>query len=113
MIDVIRLDNGTAVLDAGDMRLTAATAPRFKEEILGIVEGGSHRLILDLKGVNFIDSTGLGALVGILKRLGPRGDLALCGLQRSVATMFTLTRMDRIFRIYPDVAAASAAFEQV
>lgn len=87
-------------------RLIAANAPAFRKEILDLVDEGHSRLIVDLGGVSFIDSTGLGALVALFKHIGMRGDLAVAGLTPPVAQMFKLTRMDRVFRIFPTVEAS-------
>jgi anti-sigma B factor antagonist len=62
--------------------------------------------VLDLSGVEFVDSSGLGAIVSCLKRLGPRGSLAIAGAQGSVQRLFTLTRMDRVFPLHETVDAA-------
>ena len=92
-------------------RLTAANAPTFRQAVFEIVAAGDTRLVLDMKDVSFVDSTGLGALVGVLKQMGTRGELAICSLQRPVEQMFKLTRMDRVFRIFADADAARAAIE--
>ncbi len=98
-----------AVID--EPSLTAANAASFKSEMLAIVEDGHLQVCLDLSKVRFVDSTGLGALVGLLKRIGSKGDLVLHGLQPGVKAAFKLTRMDRVFRIYPDALAARKALE--
>ncbi|MEN3794568.1 STAS domain-containing protein [Fulvimarina sp. MAC3] len=84
-------------------RLIAANAPNFRKDVLDLVDQGHSRLVVDLSGVSFIDSTGLGALVALFKHIGMRGDLAIAGLTPPVAQMFKLTRMDRVFRIYRTV----------
>jgi anti-sigma B factor antagonist len=89
--------------------LTAANAIAFKSEMTALIEAGQMQIILDLNGVRFIDSTGLGALVGLLKRIGSRGDLVLHGLQPTVLSAFRLTRMDRVFRIFSDAQTAREA----
>ncbi len=76
------------------------------------IEAGRSRLVLDLGKVSFIDSTGLGALVGLLKRVGMRGELVVCGVQPSVEQMFRLTRMDRVFRIFRTADEAVAQLER-
>lgn len=93
----------------GDTSLTAANAVAFKSEMTALIEAGQLQIVLDLSGVRFIDSTGLGALVGLLKRIGSRGDLVLHGLQPTVMSAFKLTRMDRVFRIFSDARAAREA----
>jgi serine/threonine-protein kinase RsbW len=59
--------------------------------------------------VNFIDSTGLGAILGVLKRMPKGSDLAICGATSSVSSMFKLTRMDRVFTICKTVDDAVTA----
>lgn len=94
------------VVRPGAERLTALNAKTFKDEVVGLVDGGATQLLIDFNGVSFLDSSGLGALVGVLKRIGVRGELAVCGLNSDVAQMFKICRMDRVFTIYPDVSAA-------
>jgi anti-sigma B factor antagonist len=89
-------------------RLDASVAPAFKQAVVQLVEGGDRRLVLDLSGVAFLDSSGLGALVSILKALGTQGSLAVCGAQGSVLALFKLTRMDKVFAIHADRAEALA-----
>ncbi|MBP0616494.1 STAS domain-containing protein [Jiella mangrovi] len=100
-----------AIFSLDAPRLTAANSPAFRQEMADLISAGATRVVLDLSPVAFIDSTGLGSLVAILKQIGSRGDLAICGVQPGVQQMFKLTRMDRVFRIYPNLAAASAALE--
>ena len=71
-----------------------------------MVEQGRRRIVLDLSGVEFLDSTGLGTMVSLMKALGPEGDLALAGAQAPVRKLLTLTRLDRVFRLHetPDDA---------
>jgi anti-sigma B factor antagonist len=66
-------------------------------------------MVLDLGAVSFIDSSGLGALVSSLKSMGKNGDLVICGAQSAVASMFKLTRMDKVFRMYPSAQEAASA----
>ena len=86
--------------------LTARNATRFRQSVLDLIEQGHSRIVIDLHEVSDVDSTGIGALVSLLKRIGLRGEMVLCGLCDKVARMFQLTRMDMIFPIQPDSAAA-------
>jgi anti-sigma B factor antagonist len=72
------------------------------------VRRGVTRFVIDLSGVEFIDSTGLGALVAVLKVSG-RGGMVVAGAQDSVVTLFKLTRMDKVFRMFPSSKEAAAA----
>jgi anti-sigma B factor antagonist len=94
------------VIRPGVDRLTAANAKTFKEEVSGLIANGANQLIVDFGDVTFLDSSGLGALVGILKKIGHRGDLVVCGLGAEAAHMFKICRMERVFTVYPDVDTA-------
>lgn len=84
-----------------DRRLDARMASEFKDSLGRIIEAGHRRIVLNLGAVDFVDSSGLGAIVSSLKKLGPAGDLVICEVAANVGEMFKLTRMDRVFRIYP------------
>jgi anti-sigma B factor antagonist len=92
-----------------ETRLDASSAPALKKRIATMIKSGHHRIALDLSEVEFVDSSGLSALVSVLRQLQGDGDLVLIGLRSTVISMFKLTRMDRVFRIFPDQAHALAA----
>lgn len=101
-------DGGVAVVAPTVRRLDASVAPDFKQQVVRLVEAGDRRLLLDLTGVDFLDSSGLGALVSILKALGGQGTMAVFGAKGAVLSLFKLTRMDKVFAIHPDRAEALA-----
>ena len=88
-----------AVITLKVKRLDASAAPAFKQAVLKVIDSGENRLVLDLAGVEFVDSSGLGAMVAILKSLGGRGAMAVCNASTSVLGLFRLTRMDKVFSI--------------
>lgn len=90
---------GVTLIAPGVKRLDASAAPAFKQEVVRLVEAGDTRLVLDLSGVSFLDSSGLGAMVSVLKALGQRGTLVVCGVSGAVLALFQLTRMDKVFQI--------------
>jgi anti-sigma B factor antagonist len=91
-----------------DPRVDARQAGALREQLLALVE--VHPLIaLDLSGVDFIDSSGLGAIIAALKQLNGRGDLVIVGAKPSVLNLFRLTRMDKVFRMYRGEDEAVAA----
>jgi anti-sigma B factor antagonist len=90
-------------------RLDAAAAPDLKTKIGERITGGEHKIVIDLGAVDFVDSTGLGAALSLLKRLPPTGTLGLCGVRPPVKDLLRLTRLDRVFQVWPDQAAATAA----
>ena len=90
-------------------RVDARTAGELEQDLLALVDGGDAAIALDLSEVDFIDSRGLGAIVAALKHLNGRGDLVIVGAQPAVANLFRLTRMDRVFRMFPRADEAVAA----
>lgn len=89
-----------------DDRIDAATAIQFKEKMRDLTRTAPNRVVLDLARVQFLDSSGLGAIVAVKKLLGPDRVLELAGLTPTVEKVFRLTRMDSIFTIHPSVEAA-------
>lgn len=81
-------------------RIDAAGAVPFKDQILQLAEGGAGRVVLDLSRVDFLDSSGLGALVAIRRMLGGRA-LDLMAPTPPVMRVLRLTRMDMVFGIHP------------
>ena len=106
------LDCDICVLLPTPDRLTAATGAAFKDQAVKLIEAGHTRLIVDMTAITFIDSSGLGALVGVLKRVGNRGEIVVCGLSSSLKQMFAITRMDRVFAGYLDRSAAINALKE-
>ncbi len=92
-------------------RLDAASAKDLKGRVNRLVKENRVKLVIDMAGVDFIDSTGLGSLVSSLRAVNEeKGDVKVASLQKQVRTVFELTRLHRIFGIYDDVDAAIAAF---
>lgn len=81
-------------------RIDAAMAIQFKEDMRSETEADAERIVLDLSGVDFIDSSGLGAIVASMKQLGQGRRLDLAGLRPVVEKVFRLTRMDTVFRLF-------------
>jgi anti-sigma B factor antagonist len=80
--------------------LDVYSAPRLREALIELVSEGHRQLIADLEAVDFLDSTGLGVLVGGLKRLRSNdGDLALVCTQARVLKVFDITGLTGVFRI--------------
>lgn len=90
-------------------RLDAHVAVSFKDKMAEYIDAGNSHIVLDLTEADFIDSSGLGALVSALKRQGKNGDLVICGLKDSTMSMFKLTRMDKVFPIFSNEAEAIQA----
>lgn len=101
------LMEGTTVLFVREDRLDANNSEEFKLELRQAIESGAKNLIVDLKEVLFIDSSGLGALVSGYKNASAiHGSCKLSSLQSQVKSMFELTRLHRVFDIFTTVEDA-------
>jgi len=77
------------------------TAPQLREEIIGRVDQGEHDIVVDLEKVDFLDSTGLGVLVGGLKRVKQHnGSLSLICNQEKILRIFRITGLTKVFPIF-------------
>ena len=104
-----KVDNVTVMLIDGNS-LDASNAQDFKRAVAPMV-ADSLRLVFDLSALQFIDSSGLGAILSCLRQLhGTGGDLKLCGLTRPVRALFDLVRMHRLFDIHSSRDEAVRAF---
>jgi len=92
-----------------ESRISADVAPSFKHHLVDYVAKGNQIIVLDMSDVTFIDSSGLGALIASLKAMGDNGELALCGARDTVASMFKLTRMNKVFRMFSSPEEAVSA----
>jgi anti-sigma B factor antagonist len=97
------------VLEVLESRLGADKALSFKEEVGRHLNGSVVSIVLDLSKVGFIDSSGLGAILSIFKRMPKGCELILCGATEPVASMFKLTRLDRVFTMKKNVDEAVSA----
>lgn len=76
---------------------------QLRREINDVVENGAQAVLIDLSDITFMDSSGLSALVSALKTVRTAGGkLSLCGINDQVRMVFELTRMDRVFEIFPN-----------
>ena len=86
------------------------TAPRLRELLIDLVSQGSYQLIVNLDEVGFLDSAGLGVLVGGLRRVRAHdGSLELVCTQQPILKIFRITGLTEVFGIYETVDQAIAA----
>ena len=106
-LDVERQDDA-CVIRVGEARIDAAVATAFKEAVRKAAGDDTPRVVLDLAAVDFLDSSGLGALVAVMKLMGAGRRLELAAAQPNVRRVFDLTRMDRVFTIHATLEDALA-----
>ena len=80
-------------------RLDAHVAVAFRAALVEQIDNGSRRIVVNLARVEFMDSSGLGALVSVLKHIGRDGEIAVCSPTEAVRSMFELTRLHRVIPI--------------
>lgn len=98
----------TVVVVGGE--IDVYTAPKLREQLVELETAGQHDLVIDLEQVEFLDSTGLGVLVGGLKRVRAHdGSLRLVCTQERILKVFRITGLTKVFPIHDSVAEAVAA----
>ncbi|MFK7838436.1 MAG: STAS domain-containing protein [Sulfitobacter sp.] len=88
------------VVTVEETRIDAPVALAFKDKMRTLTRDAENRVLLDLTQVTFIDSSGLGAIVAVMKHLAPDRKLLLAGLTPAVEKVFNLTRMNSVFTIF-------------
>jgi anti-sigma B factor antagonist len=105
--EVVDIAGWTVVSVFGEVDV--ATAPELKERLTGLVNEGRVKLVLDLSGVDFLDSTGLGMIVSALKRARTHGgDLSIVCTESRITRLFEITGLDKALTVLPSVDAAVA-----
>lgn len=92
-------------------QLVVGNRQEFKQTVIDEVERGARRVLIDFSETGYVDSSGLGALVSLNKRLRELGgELRLAALNEDMRTLFELTRLDTLFKLYSTRAEAVAQF---
>jgi anti-sigma B factor antagonist len=100
--------DSTVVVVGGE--IDVYTAPKLREQLIDLVGAGAYNLIVDMEGVEFLDSTGLGVLVGGLKRVRAHdGTLKLVCTQERILKIFRITGLTKVFPIFASVTDAAAS----
>ncbi len=93
-------DNDTLIVEV-DGQLVVSNRQEFKQAVLDEVEQGARLVVVDFTASPYIDSSGLGALVSLGKRVRELGgDLRLAALNEDLRTLFELTRLDALFPLF-------------
>lgn len=103
--------NNILVLSIDEREANLSKADHFKQLVSEEIEKGERNLIISFKSVEYLDSSFLGALVGILKHLLPlKGQLVLTDLNDDIQNLFELTRLNKIFNLKNDLKTAMLDF---
>lgn len=102
--------NGWTVLAVGG-EIDMYTSPALRQQFAQLVDEGRRKIVVDLERVEFLDSSGLGVLVGGLKRVrtGDDGELALVCTRRSILKVFEITGLHKVFAVHSSVESATDA----
>ena len=98
------------VLELLEDNLDASNVREFRDAAQSLMHERA-RVVLDMAGVQFVDSSGLGALIACLRQTNARrGDFRLCAMSRTVRALFELMRMHRVFNIHETRNEAVTSF---
>jgi anti-anti-sigma factor len=107
-----RKENGIWIVTP-EGRLDAQTVSLFKKSTQPLLDEENPKLIFDLHEINFIDSTGLGAVISLLRHVQSRqGNIVLTHLTQEVEAILEITRLHRLFNVEPTLEKAIASFEE-
>lgn len=109
---------GFSVSNQGDVtvvevegQLIVGNRQELKQKVLEDLEGGARKFVIDFAETGYIDSSGLGVLVSLSKKIREKGgELRLSSLNEDLRTLFELTKLDTLFRIADNKAAALEGF---
>jgi anti-sigma B factor antagonist len=108
----VEKSEGVAIVVLLDESLDASSAQEFKKEVGAVVPENS-RVAFDMSRLQFVDSSGLGAILSCLRQLNANGgDLKLFGITKPVRSLLELVRMHRIFDIHDTRDEVLAAFRE-
>lgn len=102
--------NGITIVEVGG-ELIVGNRQELKDTVLGRLDGGDRRFLIDFSSSSYIDSSGLGVLVSLSKKIREAGGaLRLAGLNEDLRTLFELTKLDTLFQIADTRARAIGEF---
>ena len=103
MISITKQQNGylLAKLDVAEANLN--NSDKFKAELINLLDGHNEKIVIDMNKVSYMDSSFLGALVAGLKHaISMNSDVILVDLRKDIYDLFTLIRLDKVFKIHKD-----------
>jgi len=107
----VRKHPGGVLVIEVDGQLIVGNRQELKQRVLDALEAGDRKFLIDFSRTGYIDSSGLGVLVSLSKKIRDEGgDLRLAGLNEDLKTLFELTKLDTLFAITDSPEQALAAF---
>ncbi|PYO63836.1 MAG: anti-anti-sigma factor [Gemmatimonadetes bacterium] len=107
----VHKDKRGVVVVGVDGQLIVGNRQELKQRVLDAVDGGSRKFVVDFTRTGYIDSSGLGVLVSLSKKIREQGgELRLAGLNEDLQTLFELTKLDTLFSITKTPEEALGAF---
>jgi anti-sigma B factor antagonist len=94
------LKDGILFIKPIEKRIDASRAIDFKTQLKKLLQDGNNKLIMNLSEVDFIDSSGLGALVAIYKTISEKGKMTLCEVKKGVKSILELTHLDEYIEVH-------------
>jgi len=91
-------------------RLDAEEALEFKSRLATVVEDGAYRILINMEHIEFVDSSGLGAIISTLRAVGVKGDVKLCNVGDQIMTLLALTRLDKVLEVFASEDTGLASF---
>jgi anti-anti-sigma factor len=103
--------NNAAIVRVADARLMYPMLSEFATTVTGLISAGERRVLIDLAVVNYVDSASIGCLMDLYRQATAAGGaLKLCGVQKRVETMLTMTGAQNFLEMHPDEASALKSF---
>ncbi|MFQ5693690.1 MAG: STAS domain-containing protein [Nitrospinota bacterium] len=108
MIEIETEDLGNSALVRVSGEVDMSNSPKMRDSLMDLTKKGISTIVIDLAGVNYMDSSGIATLVeGLQETMSYGGKFRLAGLSPKVQQVFELARLQEVFEIFPDVAGAT------
>lgn len=108
----VRQENGILCVKPQEKSLEGANSRELKKKITEYINQGNKIIVLNISNIEFMDSSGIGTLITILKLLASQqGKIVLCEVREAILRIFTLTRLDLVFKVFPTEKEAINSLE--
>ncbi len=106
-------NDGVHVVKIISDKIVYANSNDFKSAMIDLILKGCNRLLLDLSNVQFIDSRGLGVFISIFKNIEGNGILGICAANETIDKVFEVTKLNKLFKFYPNRETALRAMQEI